>query len=188
LFETKAREISAAGGAARIRAASGQIGGAVAGSTTKKAVIRRFEREPLSGFVNPQTYLQSAGVELMTPGGALVMVAYGEVKTVSFVRDFDTADPAHERKVFNTRPKTDGLWLRLTLRDGEVMEGVLSNNLLALEPYGFTVVPPDAYSNHQRIFVPKSALREVQVLGVVGSPLRKRKAKPTAREQIGLFE
>jgi len=26
------------------------------------------------------------------------------------------------------------------------------------------------------------------VLGVVGSPLKKRKGKPTAREQIGLFD
>jgi hypothetical protein len=76
----------------------------------------------------------------------------------------------------------------MTLRDGEILEGVLANNLLALGPYGFNVVPPDAYSNQQRVFVPRSALSAVQVLGVVGSPLRKRKGKPPAREQIGLFE
>jgi hypothetical protein len=28
----------------------------------------------------------------------------------------------------------------------------------------------------------------VEVLGVVGSPLRKRKAKPAPKEQIGLFD
>ena len=160
----------------------------MAGSTTKKAVVRRFDRESLAGFLNPQTYLQPGGVELMTPAGALMVVAYQEIKTVSFVRDFDTANPEHERKVFNTRPKTDGLWLRLTLRDGEIMEGVLPNNLLTLDAYGFTVTPPDAYSNHQRLFVPRTALTEVQVLGVVGSALRKGKGKPSAKEQIGLFE
>lgn len=160
----------------------------MAGSTTKKAVIRRFDRESVAGFVNPNTYLQPAGVELMTPSGNLVLVPYHEVKTVSFVRDLETADPAHERKLFNTRPKTDGLWLRMTLLDGEVMEGVLANNLLALDAVGFNVVPPDAYSNHQRIFVPRTALSEVQVLGVVGSALRKRARKPPAKEQIGLFE
>ena len=160
----------------------------MAGSTTKKAVIRRFDRESVAGFVNPNTYLQPGGVELMTPSGNLVMVPYHEVKTVSFVRDLETADPAHERKLFNTRPKTDGLWLRMTLLDGEVMEGVLANNLLALDAVGFNVVPPDAYSNHQRIFVPRTALSEVQVLGVVGSALRKRARKPPAKEQIGLFE
>ena len=160
----------------------------MAGSTTKKAVVRRFDRESLAGFVNPGTYLQPGGVELMTPSGNLMLVPYHEVKMVAFVRDFETADPAHERKVFNTRPKTDGLWLRLTLRDGEVMEGVLTNNLLALDAIGFNVVPPDAYSNHQRIFVPRSALAEAQVLGVVGSALRKRAGKPPAKEQIGLFD
>jgi hypothetical protein len=160
----------------------------VAGSTTKKAVIRRFDRESVAGFVNPNTYLQSGGLELMTPSGNLMLVPYQEVKTVSFVRDFDTADPAHERKVFNTRPKTDGLWLRMTLRDGEVMEGVLANNLLALDAIGFNVVPPDAYSNHQRIFVPRTSLSAVQVLGVVGSALRKRTSKAPAKDQIGLFE
>jgi hypothetical protein len=165
-----------------------QIGGAVAGSTTKKAVIRRFDRESVAGFVNPNTYLQPDGVELMTPSGNRMLVPYGEVKTVSFVRDFETADPAHARKVFNTRPKTDGLWLRMILRDGDILEGVLANNLLALDAIGFNVVPPDAYSNHQRIFVPRAALSQVQVLGVVGSALRKRAGKPPAKEQIGLFE
>jgi hypothetical protein len=158
------------------------------GSTTKKAVIRRFDREPLAGFVSPQSYLQPAGVEMLTLAGSALIVPYPEVKTVSFVRDFDTADPDRERKVFFTRPKIDGLWIRCTLRDGEVLEGILSNNLLALEPYGFTIVPPDPYSNNQRVFLPKISLREVQVLGVVGSPLRKGKRKPAAKEQIELFE
>jgi hypothetical protein len=76
----------------------------------------------------------------------------------------------------------------MKLRDGEILEGILSNNLLALEPYGFTIIPPDPYSNNQRVFLPKAALTNVQVLGVVGSPLRKRKAKPVPKEQIGLFE
>jgi hypothetical protein len=158
------------------------------GSTTKKAVIRRFDREPIAGFINPQSYLQPTGVEMLTVAGAALTVPYGEVKTVSFVRDFDSADPNRERKVFNTRPKIDGLWVRLTLRDGEVLEGILSNDLLALEPYGFTVVPPDPYSNNQRVFLPRTSLDQVQVLGVVGSPLRKRKGRPAAKEQIGLFE
>jgi hypothetical protein len=81
-----------------------------------------------------------------------------------------------------------GLWIRLELRDGEVMEGVMSNNLLQMETHGFTVIPPDPYSNQQRIFIPRIALRAVEVLGVVGSPLKKRKTQPATKEQIGLFE
>jgi hypothetical protein len=50
------------------------------------------------------------------------------------------------------------------------------------------VVPPDPYSNNQRLFLPRAALTELQVLGVVGSPLRRPKAKPVPKEQIGLFD
>jgi len=78
--------------------------------------------------------------------------------------------------------------MRFTFRDGEVMEGVMPNNLLPVEHHGFTVIPPDPYSNHQRVFLPRAALRSAEVLGVVGSPLKRRRAKEAAKEQIGLFE
>ncbi len=160
----------------------------MAGSTSKRVRITRFEREPLLGFVNPLTYLRPGGVELLTPDGNYSVVPYDAVKSVQFVKDFEPPDPAGERKVFSTRPKMDGLWVRVKFRDGEVMDGILANNLLALESQGFTVVPPDPYSNNQRLFLPRTALAELQVLGVVGSPLRRRKAKPVAKEQIGLFD
>jgi hypothetical protein len=161
----------------------------MAASTAKKVLIRRFDREPLTGFVNAQSYLQPAGVELLTPAGNLSVVPYSEIKVVCFVRDFDATDP-QERKVFTTRPKMDGLWVRMQLRDGEVMDGILSNDLLQLAPQGFTVTPPDAYSNNQRLFVPRAALSHFNVLGVVGSPLTRRKTKqrPEQKDQIGLFE
>lgn len=116
----------------------------------------------------------------------MVLVPYHDVKMVAFVRDFDAgSEPG--RQVFQTRPKSEGLWVRLEYRDGDVAEGILPNNLLQIETHGFTIIPPDAYGNTQRLFVPRMALRSVQVLGVVGSPLKK-KPKPPAKEQIGLFE
>ena len=159
----------------------------MAGSTTKKTVIRRFQKEPLAGYVNPASYLQPAGVELLSALGNLSTVPYEEIKTISFVRDFEGAGETG-RRVFNTRPKMEGLWVSLKFRDGEVMEGIMPNNLLQLEPYGFTVIPPDPYSNQQRVFIPRAAVRSVEVLGVVGSPLKKRKAKAVPKEQIGLFD
>ncbi|MGA2134454.1 MAG: hypothetical protein ABSH50_19355 [Bryobacteraceae bacterium] len=160
----------------------------LAGSTSKKVRITRFDREPLIGYVNPQTYLRVAGVDLLTPEGNYAVVPYDEIKAVQFVRDFEPLDPSAERKVFTTRPKMDGLWVRVKFRDGEVIDGILANNLLLIEPQGFTVVPPDPYSNNQRLFLPRAALRELQVLGVVGSPLRARKPKPVSKEQISLFD
>ncbi len=81
----------------------------------------------------------------------------------------------------------EGLWLRLRFRDGDAMDGLLANNLLQIEPNGFSVIPPDPGFQNQRVFVPKAALTGVQVLGVIGSPLRIRKTKPVAKEQIELF-
>jgi len=160
----------------------------LAGSTSKKVRIARFEREPLLGYVNPLTYLRPSGVELLTPDGNYAVVPYDEVKAVQFVKDFDPPDPAAERKVFTSRPKLDGLWVRVKFRDGEVMDGILANNLLQLESQGFTLVPPDPYSNNQKVFLPRAALAELQVLGVVGSPLRQRKPKAAPKEQPTLFE
>ena len=160
----------------------------MANSTTKKGLIHRFQRETLAGYLNPVTFLQPEGVELLSAEGQVAILPYQEVRTVSFVRDFDSPDE-QEHQVFHTRPKMAGLWVRLRFRDGEVMEGILPNNLLQIENHGFVVVPPDPYGNRQKVFVPRTALLGVEVLGVVGSPLKKQpKTKAGSTEQIGLFD
>jgi hypothetical protein len=62
----------------------------------------------------------------------------------------------------------------------------MPNDLLQAEA-GFTVVPPDPTFQNQRIFVPRQALQTVQVLGVIGSPLRRK--KPVVGEtQLKMFD
>jgi len=158
----------------------------LARSTTKKAVIQRFDKEALAGYVNPVTYLQPSGVEVLSVQGNIANVPYSEIKSLAFVREFEGEEA--EREVFLTRPKMEGLWVSLRFRDGSLMEGILANNLLQVETHGFTVIPPDSYGNRQRVFVPRAALTSIEVLGVVGSPLKRRKDKAAAKDQIGLFE
>lgn len=159
----------------------------MAASTTKKALLRRYDRETLGGYVNPASFVQPDGVELISDQGRASLIPLPEIKFVAFVREFEgPAEP--ERMVFQTRPKTAGLWVRLRFRDNTVLEGIIPNNLMLLESSGFTVIPPDSYGNHQRLWVPRTALVSVEVLGVVGSPLQKRKPKPAPKEQIGLFD
>lgn len=159
----------------------------MAGSTTKKAILRRYEKEPLTGYINPVSFQQPAGVEWLSAEGHAATIPYSDIKWIAFVREFASSGEP-ERPLFQTRPKMEGLWVRLRFRDGDVMEGVMPNNLLQLEYYGFTVVPPDSFSHRQRVFVPRTSLQGIEVLGVVGSPLKRRKAKPAGKEQIGLFE
>jgi len=158
----------------------------VASSTAKKVVVRRFDRESLSGFVNPFSYLQPTAVEILRPDGTLAILPYTEVKSVAFVKDFE-GDP-QARPIFLTRPKLEGLWVRMVFQDGEVMDGILPNNLLMWDTAGFTVTPPEPDGNNQKVFVPRQALRGIQVLGVVGSPLRGKRKKPTGgADQPSLF-
>ena len=158
----------------------------MASSTTKKALIRRYDRETLAGYVNPLSFIRPEGVELLSDQANVTVVPFPEIRSVAFVREFEPG-PITERAVFQTRPKTPGLWVSLRFRDGEVLEGILPNNLLTLESAGFTVIPPDPFGNLQRLWVPRASLLSVEVLGVVGSPLRKRKPKES-KGQIGLFE
>lgn len=161
----------------------------MAGSTSKKIIVVRFDREPMQGFTNPQSFLQEAGIEFLTAAGALVILPYLDVKGVCFVKDFESGPAWREHRAFSNRPKTEGLWLRLNFRDGDTMEGLIGNNLMALDAQGFLVAPPDAGFQNQRVFVPRTALTSVQVLGVVGSPLRRpAKAKPAQKEQLKMFE
>ena len=162
----------------------------MAPSTNKKTLIQRFDRENLVGYLNPGSYLQPRGVELLNLSGVLLQVPYDEIKSVSFVREFEAPDP-QERRTFSTRPKSPGLWVRMRFKDNDQMEGLLANNLLLLEAFGFSFTPPDASSNIQRVFVPKQAVAEFEVLAVVGSPYRKEqkaKEKQAAKEQLDLFQ
>jgi hypothetical protein len=158
----------------------------VAASTTKKTLIRRFDRESLQGYVNPQSFLQPGGVEFITPAGSMVLVPYAEVKSVIFVKDFESAsEPA---KIFMTRPKMDGLWVRMTFRDGEVMDGILPNDLVHWDRQGYAFTPPEPYSNNQKLFVPREALSSMSVLGVVGSPLTRKRKPLDLKNQPSLFD
>lgn len=147
----------------------------------------RFDREAVQGFINPQSFLQDTGVEVLTASGAVVTLPYADVKAVCFVRDFEGGPVWREHRAFVNRPKTTGLWVRLRFLDGDTIEGLISNNLMLMEPLGLALTPPE--QAFQRIFVPRAALRNVQVLGVVGSPLRRAaRQKPTVKDQLKMFE
>lgn len=157
----------------------------MSGSTTKKAILARFDREPLRGFVNPQLEVLNGSLELLTPSGSVASIPVETIKAVCFVRDLEGPVVFSERVEFRVRPKSAGLWVELCFRDGDRLEGMIPNNLLGIEGYGVAVTPPDASGNTQRVFAPRSSLSEVKVIGVIGVP--KRKVKEEEERQIQLF-
>ncbi|HUJ29876.1 MAG TPA: hypothetical protein VLY23_01250 [Candidatus Acidoferrum sp.] len=136
-------------------------------STHKKVVIVPFDGQPVKGYVNSGALGQEESVDLLTPDGEHRSLRIEDVKSIYFVRELD-ADFELERKTFLSRPKLDGLWVRLRFRDDDAMEGIVGNDLLDLLNNGVQLTPPDLHGNTLRMFVPRSALAEMKVLGVVG--------------------
>jgi hypothetical protein len=151
-------------------------------STLKKVVVRFLDRGVLRGYLNPSKLGVAETLELLTPEGEQRNFAVKDVRSIYFVREFaDDFEP--ERKAFLSRPKLDGLWVRLKFRDEDTIEGVVPNDLLSLLDRGVQITPPDLHGTTLKIFIPRTALTEMTVLGVVGIARR----KPAAPPQPGLF-
>jgi hypothetical protein len=157
-------------------------------SSNKKVLVVRFDRETLAGFVQMPGGLEGEAVELLRPEGNVIRVPLAETKLVCFVRDFEGGETWRDHRAFSTRPKMAGIWVRFAFRDGDWLEAVAPNDLLRFEPGGFQAVPPDPTFHNQRVFVPRVAVSSVQVLGVIGSPLRRRVKEPAKAGQLRMFE
>ena len=146
-------------------------------STHKKVAVRFLNRSVLRGYLNPSRLGDAETVELLTPEGEQRSFALKDVRSIYFVRDFaDDFEP--ERKAFLSRPKLDGLWVLLKFRDEDTIEGVVPNDLLSLLDRGVQITPPDLHGTTLRIFIPRTALTQMTVLGVVGIARRKPAAPP----------
>jgi len=152
-------------------------------STRKRVVIRKLDKGLIKGFVDPNGYLASE-VEVLDREGRLVRVPMSEIKGLFFVRDFEGNRARAERKIFRSRPRLAGLWVRMTFKDSEVLEALLPNNLLEVDPLGYLVTPPDVYSNNLRIFIPRTALTELEVLGVISDGVVRRMSQRTAQARV----
>ena len=145
-------------------------------------IVTFSDHTTLQAYLNP-TRLPDDPLDVLTTNGEHREIPLKEIRAVYFVRDF-TDDYEPERKAFFSRPKLDGLWVRLKFRDNETLEGVVNNDLLALLDSGIQITPPDLNGAAVRIFVPRSALSEVTVLGVVGVARRKPAAAAPAQPKL----
>jgi hypothetical protein len=137
----------------------------------KKVILRKLSRDWLAGYLPPSDFVSKEHVEMLDLAGKLVLVALSEVKWICFVRDFQSGDAGQPerllRKTFVTRPRTQGLWIRVRLKDNDLIEGLAQNDLSLLDAEGLFLNPPDTRSNTQRIFLPRQAVAELDVLAVI---------------------
>ena len=144
-----------------------------------------MDRDSVNGYVAPSHFVQEGKLELLNTEGNVVAIELRDIKIIYFVREFgETETP---RKTFTSRPRTEGLWVRLKFKDNEVLEGMMPVDLSQTLAEGFLINPPDLRSNTQKIFVPRSALESLTVLAVIGAAKRRRKGAPSDVRQVSMF-
>ncbi len=172
-------------------------------STRKKVIVRRFTGAllpgylPLSGFVDRHQLSSSPPertIGLLDLSGRVLQLPLDDIKHISFVRDFNLADTLNPerlmRRTFLARPRTEGLWLRMTFRSGDLLEGLAPIDVSLLDDVlndaGLHLTPPDIRSNTQRIYVPRAALTHLQLVAVITSPSRRKPlpSSPTLQEEL----
>jgi hypothetical protein len=155
-------------------------------STHKKVIVRKMDRDSINGYVATAHFVREGKLELLNTAGNVVAIDLKDIKGVYFVREFGDSEIL-ARKTFTSRPRTEGLWLRLKFKDNEVLEGMMPNDLSLTTAEGFLINPPDLRSNTQRIFVPRTALESLTVLAVIGATRRQRKGMPADIRQVPMF-
>lgn len=163
-------------------------------SARKPVIVRKFSRDWFAGYVGADFGQQGPELEILDLTGKVVRVDWGQVKWVCYMRDLPTGSSDQSnperllRKRFSIRPRTAGLWLRLTLSDGDELEGLAANDRTLVDGAGLLLTPPDTRSNTQRIYVPRPAIQSLEVLSLIGAASRKRTEAPKpAGEQPDLF-
>jgi hypothetical protein len=161
-------------------------------SQRKPVIVRRFARDWFAGYA-PAAFpteapLQTQELEILDPAGKVLRFAWESVKWVCYVRDLpagQAGDPNPERllhKRFTVRPRTAGLWLRMTLADGDELEGLARNDHSLIDGVGLLLTPPDQRSNTQRIFVPRAAIQRLEVVSLIGAARRGRQSTVPQQE------
>jgi hypothetical protein len=149
------------------------------GSARKPVIVRKFSREWYAGYAGASFGQDSPTLEVLDLSGKVLTISWDTVKWVCYVRDFssssDLANPERLlQKRFAIRPRAAGLWLRMTLNDGDELEGIAANDRSLVTGAGLLITPPDTRSNTQRVYVPRQAIQSLEVVSLIGATRRRR--------------
>jgi hypothetical protein len=157
-------------------------------SVRKPVIVRKFSRDWCAGYATGSLGQNPAELEILDLSGKVLRIAWDEIKWVCFLRDLPAPDSANPERLlhkrFTVRPRTPGLWLRMTLTDGDELEGLAANDRSLIDGPGLLLTPPDTRSNTQRIYIPRSAIQTLEAVSLIGLASRKRIPRP---DQPNLF-
>lgn len=154
----------------------------------KPVIVRKLSREWLAGYAAHDDLGSTAELELLDLTGKVNRVSWEQIKWVCAVRELPSGESSNPerllRRRFSVKPRNPGVWMRMTLVDGEELEGLAENDKTLLVGAGLFVTPPDTRSNTQRVFVPRSAIEKLELLAVIQPPSSR---KQKEEEQPELF-
>jgi hypothetical protein len=165
-------------------------------SVRKPVIVRKFSRDWCAGYAGATFGQDATELEILDLNGKVLRIGWDQVKWVCYVRDFPAATQGNDQanperllhKRFSIRPRTAGLWLRMTLTDGEELEGLAANDRSLVDGAGLLLTPPDTRSNTQRIYVPRVAIQTLEVVSLIGAAARRRADTASRdKEQPELF-
>ena len=146
----------------------------------------------MAGYATAEFGQHSPHLEFLDLSGKVLRLEWEQIKWVCYVRDFPAGNSEREnperliRKRFSVRPRTAGLWMRLTLLDGDELEGLAANDRSLVDGAGLLLTPPDTRSSTQRIYIPRPAIQSLEVVSLIGAG-GKPKAPSIKRDQPFLF-
>ena len=160
-------------------------------SHRKPVIVRKFSRDWVAGYAGATFAPDAASLEILDPSGKVVTFGWDAVKWVCYVRDFPTSEQGNPERLlqkrFKARPRAAGLWLRMTLTDGDELEGLAANDRSLINGVGLLLTPPDTRSNTQRIYVPRGSIQALEVVGLIGAGRGKHEATAGGVAQPELF-
>ena len=158
----------------------------------KKVIVRTLANDVQCGYLPLNRLRTAAGdVEILDLDGRILPIPLSSIRWIAYVRDFnlgDAIDPERlSRRTFLARPRAEGLWLRLTLSGNEILEGLAPIDLTLidglLEDRGLFLIPPDIRSNTQRLFLPRTAFTDLQVVAVITTPSKTKPISEPAQKK-----
>jgi hypothetical protein len=160
-------------------------------SSRKKAIFRKFSRDWLAGYLPAGGFAHGGQVEMLDLDGKVVHLTVEDLKWICYVRDFNSGELNNPerllRRTFAGRPRGEGLFVRVRLKDGDLIEGLAGNDVSLVASDGLFLTPPDLRSNAQRIWLPRTSIEEMEVVAVIGAAKKKAAAAEAETAQENLF-
>lgn len=161
----------------------------------KKVLVRLHAGGVVHGYLPAVGIAAGGQVAVLDLEGRSILFPLNDIRVISYVREFTGGDLWESRnslkRTFPARPRGEGIWLRMVLRDGDVVEGLAPPDVSFLdglmEDGGLFLTPPDTRGNTQRLFMPRGSVASVEFLGVVMPAARRAAVKPVREPQPSLF-